>query len=53
MNWAAIAYICLMCLSVGITMARHGPPREPYDAGAAIFGFAICMTLLWFAGFFE
>ena len=47
-----IIWIALSCLGLGLAIAKHGEPREPYDATAVAVSFVISATLLWWGGFF-
>lgn len=50
---AAIILLCLMAMGVGIALAKHGQPREPYNFWIQLFSFVLSMVLLYFAHFFD
>lgn len=52
MGWPQITLIVLMALSLGVTLANHGKPREPYSFGIALVSTAIFWGLLYAGGFF-
>lgn len=48
-----IILISMYALGLGVTIARHGKPREPHDAWVALFGLVVQFLLLWWGGFFD
>lgn len=48
-----LIYLIMLALGLGIAMAKHGEPRPPHDAGAALIGICIVLTLLYWGGFFS
>jgi hypothetical protein len=53
MGWPQITMVVLMALGLGISLAKHGEPREPYSFGTALLGTALAAGLLWAGGFFA
>lgn len=53
MNWPQITMIVLLALGVGISMAKHGESRPPYNGTVAIVAAAINAGLLYAGGFFS
>ncbi|MBB5985984.1 hypothetical protein [Sphingobium lignivorans] len=51
MNWPQITAIVLIALSLGIQLAKHGQPREPYSFPAATGAAVIWIVLLGAGGF--
>lgn len=52
MSAAQITTIALLCLSVGVNIARHGE-RRTIDGNGAILSACIWVGLLWWGGFWE
>lgn len=50
-EWPQITLAVLMVLELGISMGKHGQPRDPYSFWTSLFGAAIVATLLYFGGF--
>lgn len=50
---AAIILLCLMAVGLGIALAKHGQPREPYSFWTQLISFILSMVLLYFAHFFD
>jgi hypothetical protein len=48
-----LIYLALMVLGLGVSLAKHGEPRSPMNAGTHILGLAIAISLLWWGGFFD
>lgn len=54
MNWPQITFIVLLAISLGMSMADHGKPKEGNEnAWTALLGTIITVTLLYFGGFFK
>jgi len=53
MKTPQIVLIALYSLSLGISMAQHGKPRENYNAWTSLFAAAIEIGILWWGGFFN
>ncbi len=51
-NWA-IVYLCILCLSLGIHMAKHGEPQGKYNFFTAFISLAIEVFVLYKAGLFN
>lgn len=49
-----IIYLCMIVLSVGITIAKHGEPKEGnYHAGVTFVSAIIDIVILALGGFFS
>jgi len=48
-----IILIVLMAVSLGITIAKDGTDREPYNAWQSVISIVIMVLLLWWGGFFT
>lgn len=48
-----IIIIVLMAVSFGITIAKDGEERDPYNWWQAFISIVIMMLLLWWGGFFT
>ena len=54
MAWPQIILIVLTCLSMGISLQKHGDPeRGTYNAWGNAIGCLITFSLLWWGGFFD
>ncbi len=51
--WPQIVYVSLSLVGLGFAIAKHGQPREPYNAFGLMIGTALSWTLLWWGGFFQ
>ena len=51
---ATIILLAMLCINLGIHLAKHKEPREDrYNFWVALFAFAVQVTLYYFAGLFE
>jgi len=49
-----IIYICLVFLSLGISIAEHGQPKKGLESfGKSLIANAIMIGLLYWGGFFS
>lgn len=49
-----IIYVALLMLSLGISLAKHGEPRDDkYSFGASFIATAIQIAILYAGGFFS
>ncbi len=53
MSWPQITMIVLLALGVGVSTAKHGESRPPYNGFLAIGSAAISAWLLYVGGFFN
>lgn len=53
MSYAAITWIALAALSLGMSCAEHGKQRRPHNAWISAFACGIHVLLLWWGGFFS
>ncbi len=53
MGWPQITWIALAAMGVGISMVKHGQPREPYSLWTSLIGTGIAVGLLYAGGFFA
>lgn len=53
MGWPQVTYIVLTALGFGLTLAKHGQPRDPYNFWHAIFGSGLMFGILYAGGFFA
>ena len=51
-DWPQGIYLVLLLLSLGLVLAKHGEPREPYNIWVTLFGTALTLALLYWGGFF-
>lgn len=52
LGWPQIIYMLLVALSFGVTVAKHGEPRDPHNCLTQLIGIAIVLPLLYWGGFF-
>ena len=52
-HWPQWTFLALLGLSLLITIAKNGEPREPYNSGMALGNFCLVMFILYFGGFFQ
>ena len=53
-KWFVILFVVSHLINLGISIDKHGEPREgEYSAGAAIIATTISFTLAWLGGLFE
>jgi hypothetical protein len=53
LHWPQIVYLALTCISIGVSCARHGKPREGKEnAFTTITAAAIACWLMYEGGFF-
>lgn len=53
MHWPQIVWIGLVCLGVGVSLAKDGEPKTGnHNFVADCAGYALGLTLLYFGGFF-
>ena len=53
MGFWQIIYIGMMCMSVGMHLAKDGQPREgTYSFGTSFISLVIQLGILWAGGFF-
>ena len=45
--------ICLMSVSIGVGLAKHGQPREPHNLMVDAVSAAITFPLLWWGGYWD
>ena len=48
-----IVLIVLYSLSLGISMSKHGKPREPYNFWTSFLAVIIEVAILWWGGFWR
>lgn len=54
MGAAQITMMCLLALSVGIHVAKHGEPRrDKYSVWTGLLAAAINIAILWWGGFWS
>lgn len=53
MGWPQLIYLALTALGAGFVIAKHGEPRDPYNAPGALIGTAIVLAILYWGGFFH
>ncbi|MES3155028.1 hypothetical protein [Sphingomonas faeni] len=54
LGWPQGIYLALFFLSVCLHASKNGQPRTgTYDLGTALISAAICISLLWWGGFFS
>jgi len=53
MKTPQIVLIALYSLSLGISMAKHGKPREPYNFWTSFLAVIIEVAILWWGGFWR
>jgi uncharacterized membrane protein len=51
-TWKTI-YICILILSVGIGIGKHGQKQKRYNAWTSFFALLINLFFLYKCGFFE
>lgn len=54
MSTAALIYLALTFLGLGIAFAQHGQPKTGnHNAGITVVGTALVLLLMWWGGFFS
>lgn len=54
MGWPQITMLCIMCIDIGMHIAKHGEEKhEKYNAWVAIVTAAIELSILYAGGFFT
>lgn len=53
MNWAVYVLLALQIMTFGIYAAKHGEEHPDYNVFTYILGWAIALTLYYFAGMFN
>lgn len=48
-----IIYLGLIAVGLGVTLARHGQPREPHNFWASSIAASLALGLLYWGGFFS
>lgn len=48
---AQITAIVLMALAIGMALAKHGEPRDPWHFGHMFIAQVIWVLILWWGGF--
>lgn len=51
-GWPQGIYLALTLFGLGVVVAKHGKPREAYDATITTIGTALILGLLYWGGFF-
>ena len=52
LGWPQIIYLLLVALSLGVSIAKHGQVRDPYNVMDSIIATTIVLPLLYWGGFF-
>jgi hypothetical protein len=52
-GWPQLIYLALSVLGLGIAIAKHGQPREPYNVVHSLIAICLAWPLLWWGGFFH
>lgn len=52
-NWPQLVWLGFVVFGIGVSIATHGKPREPMNAGIMMFSVAVSSTLLYFGGFWA
>jgi hypothetical protein len=47
MEWYAIAIICILAFSSGVSIASVGKPKEPTTAGVALTALLVHGLMIW------
>jgi len=50
---AQILYLILTVFGLGITLAKHGEPRDPYNFWGTLLSTAMLLGILYWGGFFD
>lgn len=49
----AIIYLCVVAVSLGVTISKHGEPRGNYSIIEWVFGVGFALFVLYKGGFFD
>lgn len=52
-GWPEGIYLALLLLGFGYAIAKHGEPRDNYDAVMYLVRVIVIVSLLWWGGFFS
>ncbi len=53
MSTAAMIYLCMSFMGLGMIASEHGKPRTPTNFWMTLIAQAICFSLLYWGGFFS
>ena len=51
-EWPQLLILGLMCLELGMVMAKHGSARPPYNIGVTLIASLLFGSILYAGGFF-
>lgn len=49
----AIIYLCVVAISFGVTISKHGEPKGNYSIIERFFGVGFALFVLYMGGFFN
>lgn len=53
MIWPQLILLSLTLIGIGVAIAKHKEPREPYNAWTIMAATAVQLWLLYMGGFFD